>query len=169
MAPTVPVPVPIPPGPGQESVWDYPRPPAVEPVGEAVRVEFAGRVVAASTRALRVLETSHPPTVYIPPDDVDLSLLAETARTSGCEWKGRAVYLDLVADGRRVPDAAWRYPAPTERFADLKGYVAFYPGRTDGCWIGDERVEPQPGGFYAGWITSRVVGPFKGEPGTWGW
>ena len=160
---------PIPPGPGQESVWDYPRPPALVPVGETVRVEFAGRVVAASSRALRVLETSHPPTIYLPPDDVDLSVLVATPRTSGCEWKGRAVYLDLVAGDRRVADAAWRYPEPTPAFEALREYVAFYPGRTDGCWIGGERAEAQPGGFYGGWVTSRVVGPFKGAPGTWGW
>lgn len=163
------MPTPIPPAPGQESVWDYPRPPAVEAVGAPVRVEFAGRVVAASDAALRVLETSHPPTIYIPPADVDFALLAETPRTSGCEWKGRAVYLDLVAGKRYAADAAWRYPYPTKAFAALKDFVAFYPGRTDGCWIGDERAEPQPGGFYAGWITSAVVGPFKGAPGTWGW
>ena len=163
------MPTPIPPGPGQESVWDYPRPPALVPVGAPVRVEFAGRIVAESAAALRVLETSHPPTVYLPPSDVDLAMLAETARTSGCEWKGHAVYLDLVWDGRRSEGAAWRYRHPTPAFAALRDYVSFYPGRTDGCWIGDERVEPQPGGFYAGWITSRVVGPFKGTPGTWGW
>ena len=163
------MPVPIPPGPGQESVWDYPRPPVLVPVGAPVRVEFAGRVVAESAAALRVLETSHPPTVYLPPADVDMAMLVETARTSGCEWKGRAVYLDLVWGDRRSPSAAWRYPAPTPAFEALRDYVSFYPGRTDGCWIGDERVTPQPGGFYAGWITSRVVGPFKGADGTWGW
>ena len=162
-------PAPDAPGPGQESVWDYPRPPALVAVGAAVRVEFAGRVVAASAHALRVLETSHPPTVYLPPADVDLAMLAATARTSGCEWKGQAEYLDLAWDGRRSADAAWRYPHPTPAFEALAGYVAFYPGRTDGCWIGDARVEAQPGGFYGGWITAAVAGPFKGEPGSWGW
>ena len=163
------MPVPIPPSSGQESVWDYPRPPALEPVGETVRVEFAGRVIAESADALRILETSHPPTVYIPPEDVDLALLVPTPRTSGCEWKGRAVYYHLDAGGRLVEEAAWAYPDPRPAYLALKDHLAFYPGRVDACWIGDERVVPQPGGFYGGWITSRVVGPFKGEPGTWGW
>lgn len=163
------MPTPVPPGPGQESVWDYPRPPALEPVGAAVRVEFAGRTVAESADALRILETSHPPTIYIPPDDVDLTLLVPSAQTSGCEWKGRARYYSLDVDGRTAPEAAWAYPDPRPLYLALKDHLAFYPGRVDACWLGGERVTPQPGGFYAGWITSRVVGPFKGEPGTWGW
>ena len=163
------MPSPLPPGTGQESVWDYPRPPALEPVGQRVRVEFAGRVVADSADALRILETSHPPTIYIPAHDCDLSLLVPTARTSGCEWKGLAVYYDLDAGGQRAPEAAWTYPDPREAYLALKEHLAFYPGRVDACWLGGERVTPQPGSFYAGWITSSVVGPFKGEPGTWGW
>ncbi len=163
------MPTPIPPGPGQESVWDYPRPPALEPVGQRVRVEFAGRTVAESDGALRILETSHPPTIYIPPQDCDLSLLVPTAKTSGCEWKGVAHYYDLDVAGRHSPEAAWAYAEPRERYLALKDYLAFYPGRVDACWLGGERVTAQPGTFYAGWITSRVVGPFKGEPGTWGW
>ena len=163
------MPTPIAPGPGQESVWDFPRPPALVPVGETVRVEFAGRVLAESADALQIQETSHPPTVYIPPADVDLALLVPTPRTSGCEWKGRAVYYDLDVDALRSEDAAWAYPDPRPAYLALKDHLAFYPSRVDACWIGDERVTPQPGGFYGGWITSRVVGPFKGEPGTWGW
>ncbi|MEM1041201.1 MAG: DUF427 domain-containing protein [Bacteroidota bacterium] len=159
----------IEPGPGQESVWDYPRPPALEPVAERVRVEFGGETIADTTRALRILETSHPPTLYLPPDDIRLEFLTRTARTSGCEFKGRAVYFDVEVNGQRAAAAAWSYPEPAPRYADLKDHLAFYPSRMDACWIGDERVQAQEGDFYGGWITSKVVGPFKGAPGTWGW
>ena len=154
---------------GQRSVWSFPRPPALEPVGETVRVVFAGCEIARSDGAVQVLETSHPPTVYLPPDDVELAYLVPTARQSGCEWKGMARYLDLVVGGARSPEAAWTYAEPRERFTALRDRVAFYPGRVEACWIGGERATPQPGGFYGGWITSRVAGPFKGEPGTGGW
>ena len=155
--------------PGQRSVWDFPRPPALVPVGEPVRVEFEGRVIAASASALQIEETSHPPTVYIPPTDVDLGRLVATERESGCEWKGTARYLDVVVGAARSAEAAWTYSDPRRPYAALRDHLAFYPGRVGACWIGDERVTPQPGGFYGGWITSRVAGPFKGEPGTWGW
>ena len=162
-------PHPVPPGPGQRSVWDFPRPPALEPVGETVRIAFGGREIARTDRALQVLETSHPPTVYLPPDAFAPGALVPRPETSGCEWKGRAVYFDVVSGEARAPKAGWGYPDPTPRFAALKDHVAVYAGPMDACWVGDERVTPQPGGFYGGWITPSVVGPFKGEPGTWGW
>jgi uncharacterized protein (DUF427 family) len=127
-------------------------------------------VIADSTAALRVLETSHPPTVYVPPGDVlDGALVASTARSTVCEWKGRATYLDVVAGERRVPAAAWTYRDPVPAYAALRDHVAFFPGRVDAAWLGDERVIAQEGDFYGGWITSDLVGPFKGAAGTWGW
>ncbi|MCX7893944.1 MAG: DUF427 domain-containing protein [Burkholderiales bacterium] len=158
----------VPPGPGQESVWDYPRPPRLEPVARRVRVVFGGRTVADSTRALRVLETSHPPTYYVPRADVAAGALEPAAGESFCEWKGTACYFDVVAGERRAPRAAWSYPEPFPAFAPIAGYVAFYAGPMDACYVGDERVRPQPGRFYGGWITADVVGPFKGEPGSRG-
>jgi uncharacterized protein (DUF427 family) len=142
-------------------------------VPERVRVVVAGRVVADSRSAQRVLETSHPPNYYLPPADVDWALLRTTCETSFCEWKGRARYFDIVVpeqDGvDRRQSVAWAYPDPSPRFAALRHHVAFYAGRVDEAWVGEERATPQPGGFYGGWITSRVVGPFKGAPGTMGW
>jgi uncharacterized protein (DUF427 family) len=134
-----------------------------------VVVMFAGMVLADSERALRVLETSHPPVYYLPPDGVRLDRLRATARTSFCEWKGRAQYLDIVAGGREATAAAWCYRQPVPAFDSLRDHVAFYAQAMDGCWVGGERVRPQPGGFYGGWITDDVVGPFKGEPGSSGW
>ena len=157
------------PRPGQESVWDYPRPPRVEPSTRRVRVEFGGRVVADTRNALRVLETSHPPTWYLPPEDVRRELLRPAPGRSLCEWKGVASYWTLVVDGRESPQAAWSYAAPTADFAVLAGHYAFYPGRVDACLVDDERVQPQPGDFYGGWVTSDVAGPFKGGPGSAGW
>lgn len=157
------------PKPGQESVWDYPRPPRVEPVGRHVRVVHAGAVVADSARALRVLETSHPPGIYIPPEDCDATLLRPAAGRSFCEWKGVAVYWDVVVGDETSPAAAWSYPDPVPSFAALRDHLSFYPGRVDECFLGGERVRAQEGGFYGGWITDDVVGPFKGGPGTGGW
>ena len=163
-------PVPIAPAPGQESAWDYPRPPRVEPVAEPVRVVVDGIVVAASGAALRVLETSHPPAYYLPPADVRLDLLVASARRTFCEFKGHASHRTLLLpSGRRVEDVAWVYPAPAPGYEALAGHLAFYASKVDEAWVGDERVTPQAGGFYGGWVTSRIVGPFKGEPGTWGW
>lgn len=159
----------IAPGPGQESVWDYPRPPRVELCTRLVRVEFAGRMVAESRASYRVLETSHPPVYYIPPADVAMDLVLRTSKTSFCEWKGMAEYLDLVAEHAVSAAAAWRYPRPKAAFAVIADYIAFYPSRVDACSVDGEIVRPQPGGFYGGWITSDVVGPFKGERGTEGW
>ncbi|MFB9731002.1 DUF427 domain-containing protein [Ornithinimicrobium kibberense] len=157
------------PGPGQESVWDYPRPPRVEPSEALVVVELGGTTVARTTRSLRVLETSHPPTYYLPRAAFVPGVLRPTDGSSFCEWKGAASYLDLVAGGRTAARAAWTYPDPSPGFEALRDHVALYPGLVDRCLVDGEVVEPQPGGFYGGWITSAVVGPFKGEPGTWGW
>ena len=157
------------PGPGQESVWDYPRPPRMEDVEEKVKVVFGDVTLAYTTRAKRVLETSHPPVYYIPPEDIRMEHLRPSSGTSHCEWKGRAGYYDVVVKDRVGERAALFYPSPTPSFRDLKDHVAFYPSRMDACWVGGEKVEAQEGDFYGGWITSNIVGPFKGSPGTWGW
>jgi uncharacterized protein (DUF427 family) len=153
------------------SVWDFPRPPAVEPVGATVRVDFGGATIVETDDALQVLETSHPPTVYVPPAAVAAGVLSSpTGRRSFCEFKGFAVYHHVLgADGRTEQDGAWSYPSPTAGYEALRDHVAFYPGRMDACWIGGERVDAQPGDFYGGWITSAVTGPFKGGAGTAGW
>lgn len=152
-----------------ESVWDYPRPPRVETVPERIRIMVDGVMIADSLRAVRVLETSHPPTYYVPPADVRLELLSPGRGRSTCEWKGAAIYHSLTVGDRRIEDVAWSYERPQPGFESLAGYLAFYPGRVDEAWVGDERARPQAGGFYGGWITSRVTGPFKGEPSTIGW
>ncbi len=159
----------IAPEPGQESVWDYPRPPRLEDSDRLVVVEFAGRVVAESRRSKRVLETSHPPVFYIPPEDVIAEFLRPSSRSSFCEFKGRARYWTLVVDGRTSRDAAWSYDSPSPRFAPIRGHLAFYPSRVDACSVDGERVRAQDGDFYGGWITSEIVGPFKGAAGTMGW
>lgn len=160
----------IEPGPGQESVWDYPRPPAVAPAEGLVEVEVGGRVVARSERALRVLETSHPPVYYLPRADVaDGVLRASRARSTHCEFKGRAAYVDLVVGDRVVEAAGWTYPDPAPGYEALRDHVALYPSRVDAARVAGERVTAQEGDFYGGWVTARVVGPFKGGPGTWGW
>ena len=158
----------IEPGPGQESVWDYPRPPGVEPTSKRVRVVFNG-VVADTVNAKRVLETSHPPVYYIPPDDIRMEHLSPAPGSSLCEWKGRARYYTVEVGERRAERAAWSYPEPRPEFESIRDHVAFYAGPMDACYVDDERVRPQPGGFYGGWITDDVVGPFKGGPGTVGW
>lgn len=149
-----------------ERVADYPRPPRLEPSSCHVRVEALGQVLADSHRSLRVLETFHPPTVYLPPEAMALELLQPAAGRSFCEWKGVARYFDVVLPGagRRLARAVWQYPAPSAAFAPLAGWYALYPALMDGCWVDGERVLPQPGGFYGGWITSAVEGPFKGDP-----
>ena len=159
----------IPPKPGQESVWDYPRPPRVEKTKERVRVVFNGVTVADTTNAKRVLETSHPPVYYIPQEDVQMNLLTLEPRTTVCEFKGRAAYWSLEVKGKKVPNAAWSYPSPAAGFESIKDHLAFYPSKMDACFVGDERVRAQEGDFYGGWITENIVGPFKGGAGTWGW
>lgn len=153
---------------GGESVWDYPRPPRLEPSGRRVRVELGGVTVAESDRAHRVLETSHPPVYYVPPEDVAEGALVAAHGTTFCEWKGSARYHTVRAGGREAPRAAWSYPDPVPAFAAIAGHVAFYPSLTE-CYLDDERVRPQEGGFYGGWVTDEIVGPFKGGPGTGGW
>jgi uncharacterized protein (DUF427 family) len=160
---------PVVPGPDQESVWDYPRPPRLEPVPERIRVVVDGTVIADSHRAMRVLETAGAPVYYLPREDIRMDLLAPSAGSSHCEWKGRASYWSLRAPDRSIPEVAWSYEAPTQGFEAMRGHLAFYAGRVDEAWVGVERATPQPGGFYGGWVTSRITGPIKGEPGSWGW
>jgi uncharacterized protein (DUF427 family) len=155
--------------PGQEWVWEYPRPPRLERSERLVRVEFAGIEIARTTRALRILETSHPPVYYIPPGDVAMDLLQAARGTTFCEWKGTASYYDIEAGDRTSPRAAWTYHHPDRRYAELRDHLAFYPSRVDACYVGDERVLAQEGDFYGGWITPEIVGPFKGGAGTFGW
>jgi uncharacterized protein (DUF427 family) len=159
----------IEPGPGQESVWDYPRPPRVEPTPRLVVVEFGGVIVARTRQALRVLETAGAPVFYLPAADVRTDLLQPIDRRTTCEWKGGAHYFDLVVGERRSAAAAWYYPDPLAVFEEIRVHVAFYASRVDRATVDGEAVTPQPGGFYGGWVTRDVVGPFKGEPGTQGW
>lgn len=159
----------IAPGPGQESVWDYPRPPRLEMVDARVTVEFGGVVIADTRAAVRVLETSHPPNYYIPRADVRMEHLVRIGGTSICEWKGTAAYYSVVVVPRRAVRAAWTYPEPTTEFAAIRGHIAFYAGAMDVCRVDGEVVVPQPGVFYGGWITSNIVGPFKGGPDSRGW
>ncbi len=170
MAGTSQPPARIAPGPGQESVWDYPRPPRVEPVAERIRVVIDGIELASSVRALRVIETAGPPVYYLPPEDVRTDLLVPSRHTTFCEWKGTAAYRTVVTPGGRVaPNAAWTYEQPAPGFEAIAGCFGFYAWAVDEAWVGAERATPQPGHFYGGWVTSKVVGPFKGEPGTQGW
>lgn len=152
-----------------ESVWEYPRPPALVPCARRVRIELGGVTVADSSRALRVLETSHPPTIYVPLADIAPGCIQPGTGRSFCEWKGVAAYLDVVAGQRREARAAWTYPDPVAAYAGLRNHVAFYPSRMDACRLDDERVQSQAGDFYGGWITRELRGPFKGGPGTVGW
>jgi uncharacterized protein (DUF427 family) len=152
-----------------ESVWDYPRPPRVEACPWPLRVEFGGETIASTNRAFRLLETSHPPAYYIPQADIRMDFLSGNATRTFCEFKGSAVYWDLAVNGRRSPSCAWSYPAPTAAFAVLRDHLAFYASRVDACFVGDERVQAQPGDFYGGWITANLIGPFKGVPGSRGW
>lgn len=159
----------IEPGPGQESVWDYPRPPKLEDSDKHIQIVFNGVVIADTRRAKRVLETSHPPVYYIPLEDMKREYLRETTHHTFCEWKGAASYYTITVGDKSLPNGAWFYPEPTLSFADIKDYVAVYPGKMDACYVNDEKVQAQPGDFYGGWITKDIVGPFKGGAGTWGW
>lgn len=151
---------------GQESVRDYPRPPRFEDSERRVKVVFGGVTLAYTTRAKRVLETSHPPVYYVPQEDVRMEHLTPAEETTFCEWKGRAQYWDITTDEREERRAAWGYAEPTPSFESVKDYVAFYPWKMDACWVDGEKVRAQEGDFYGGWITSDVTGPFKGAPGT---
>jgi uncharacterized protein (DUF427 family) len=161
--------VPVEPGPGQESVWDYPRPPRVEPVRRSIRVVVDGRPLAATTAAFRVLETAGAPVYYLPPADVDLARLRPNDRTTVCEWKGVASYFDYDDGTRRIANLAWAYRSPKPGYEAIRDHLAFYAARVDEAWVGDEPARPQPGGFYGGWVTDAIVGPMKGEPGSEGW
>lgn len=170
MAGTAAPPPRIEPGPGQESVWDYPRPPRIEAVPERIRIVVDGIEVAASSSASRVIETAGAPVYYLPPADVRRDLLDRTPHGSTCEWKGEATYWSLrLPSGRVIPNAAWSYEQPLAAFAAIAGHLAFYAWAVDEAWVGDELATPQPGRFYGGWVTSNVVGPFKGGPGIFGW
>jgi uncharacterized protein (DUF427 family) len=160
----------IEPGPGQESVWDYPRPPSLSPSDERIRVVHRGRVIADSVHAVRVLETSQPPAYYLPRHDVAEDVLVRSDRRTLCEWKGVATYWSIdVGDGAMATDVAWSYDAPVKEYSEIAGCLAFYAQAVDECWVDDELVVANPGMFYGGWITSRVVGPFKGAAGTLHW
>lgn len=159
----------IEPEPGQESVWDYPRPPRLEDSPKHIQVIFNGVTIVDTHHAKRVLETSHPPAYYIPPEDIQMEYLVTTPQGSFCEWKGQAIYYTVVVGDKQAANAAWSYPAPTPAFATIKDYLAFYAHQMDACYVNEEQVKPQPGNFYGGWITHDIVGPFKGEAGTWGW
>ena len=148
-----------------ERVRDYPRPPRLDACQDQIRVEVLGEVLVETQRSLRVLETFHPPTYYLPPEAMNQGLLVPApGRPSFCEWKGVASYYDVVAGEQRINWAVWTYNHPSERFRELAGWFALYPGQMDGCWVNGEQVIPQQGGFYGGWITSQVEGPFKGDP-----
>ncbi|MFO7663486.1 MAG: DUF427 domain-containing protein [Chloroflexota bacterium] len=162
-------PDPVQPAPGQESVWDYPRPPRLEDVAKHIQIIFNGVVVADTTRAKRVLETSHPPVYYISPEDICMEYIQPGSGRSFCEWKGEARYYTLEVNGRRAENVGWYYPNPTRNFIAIRDYVAFYAAPMDACLVEGEKARPQPGNFYGGWVTDDIVGPFKGEPGTMGW
>lgn len=160
---------PDPVGEGQESVWAYPRPAIAEATFSHVVILHKGITIADTRRAVRTLETSHPPGYYIPPEDVAMALLTRTGHGSMCEWKGPATYYDLTVGGETLRNVAWSYPRPTPSFQILAGFIAFYPRPFDGCYVDGEKVVPQEGEFYGGWITSKVAGPFKGGPGSRFW
>ena len=152
----------------RENVQSYPRPPALEPVPQRIMIRLGGALVAETTRALRVLETHHAPTYYLPAGDI-AAILRPAPGNSRCEWKGLARYFDVVADGKTALRAGWVYDRPTARFAAVAGHVAFYAALMDEAWVGDLRVIPQPGDFYGGWVTPNLEGQIKGAPGTQHW
>jgi uncharacterized protein (DUF427 family) len=162
-------PVPNPIELGQESVWTFPRPSIAQSVDAHLRVTLDGRTIAETRRGIRTIETSHPPTYYFPPEDIAPDTLRPAGGSSFCEWKGSAVYLDVMCGDLVRPRAAWAYPDPTAPFVAIRDHVAFYATAMDACFVDDELVVPQPGDFYGGWITSRFAGPFKGVPGSRGW
>lgn len=164
-----PWPKPDSPGPGQESVWHYPRPPRLEDFAGSITVELGGQTIASTTRAWRVLETSHPPTYYLPREAFSEGVLRTTSGASWCEWKGQASYYDLLTPARKAPRAAWTYRRPTAGFLPIAGAIAVMAAQVDRCTVNGEDVVPQPGGFYGGWVTSWIIGPFKGIPGSMGW
>lgn len=150
-------------------MWDYPRPPRLEPFDGSITIELGGTVIASTDRGWRVLETSHPPTYYLPREAFADGVLRDAPGSSWCEWKGQTRYYDLVTEARTASKAAWTYPNPTRGFEPIAGAIAVMAGQVDRCTVNGETVVPQPGGFYGGWITSWVAGPFKGIPGSMGW
>ena len=162
-------PKPIKPKNDQESVWDYPRPPRLEPVREHLQVLHEKTLIASTNKGFRILETSHPPVYYFSPDDVHLEYFIQSSLSTYCEFKGRGGYYHLNLDGKIIENVAWYYENPSPAFAAIKNHLAFYANKLDECYVGDERVIAQAGNFYGGWITRKITGPFKGEPGTWGW
>ncbi|MBX9739566.1 MAG: DUF427 domain-containing protein [Beijerinckiaceae bacterium] len=156
-------------GPGQESVWDYPRPPRLEKVSETLVVSFAGMTIAETVRGCRVLETSHPPVYYFPMEDVQSQFISTAAGSSFCEFKGVATYISIRVGAEFSERAGWTYLNPASGFERLAGHLAFYASRVDEAWVGSEKVTPQEGNFYGGWVTAKILGPFKGRDGTAGW
>ena len=156
-------------GPGQESVWDYPRPPRVEPVSATITVVFHGLTLASSQNAYRVIETSGAPVYYIPQSDINMECLEPSDRQTLCEWKGTSAYFNVNVNNHTAADAAWTYPQAWGEFAVISGYIAFHPAQMSECWVNQELARPQPGNYYGGWVTDAIVGPFKGEPGSEGW
>lgn len=150
-------------------MWDYPRPPRLEKVPKRITITFGGVVIADTTDAYRVLETSHPPVYYIPQKDITMEHVRQSPGSSFCEWKGSATYWTVQVGGREAKNVGWSYESPTPGFRPIKSHIAFYCSPMDACTVGGERAQPQPGGFYGGWVTSDVVGPFKGGAGSWGW
>lgn len=149
-------------------MWDYPRPPRIDSDSRLVRIVHGNMTIAETRRAFRVLETASPPTVYIPPEDVRTDLLVRAPDTTICEWKGPATYWSLHIDGCSVPNVAWSYETPYPEFEAIRGCLSFYPSKL-ACYIDEHRVQAQLGGFYGGWVTPEIVGPFKGQAGTGGW
>ena len=162
-------PRPDPAGPGQESVWSFPRPAIAEPSPAHIVIEHRGRILVDTRASIRTLETSHPPSYYIPPTDIAPGALRRAEGSSFCEWKGLATYWDVVIGGLLLPHVGWSYPNPSPAFASLRNHIAFYAAPFDRCSVNGETVTPQPGDFYGGWITSSLAGPFKGIPGSAGW
>lgn len=162
-------PTPFPALSGQESVWAYPRPAIAEPTASHILIRHAGATVVETRAAVRTLETSHPPSYYVPPTDIPPGRVRRAGGGSFCEWKGQAIYWDVVIGDLILPRVAWSYPSPTAAFAGLRDHLAFYAGPFDHCSVDGEIVTPQAGEFYGGWITSRLAGPFKGGPGSQGW
>jgi len=158
----------IEPDPGQESVWDYPRPPICVDDHREISVRLDNLVVAQTSAAIRVLETASPPTFYLPAGDASLNLLRRGNGSSFCEWKGAATYWSLEHDGQVIDNVGWSYSSPTSAFAKIQSYISFYPALLE-CYVDGERVRPQHGGFYGGWVTNEIVGPYKGQAGTGGW
>lgn len=156
-------------GPGQESVWSYPRPAIAAPCPAHIVIEHRGMIVADTRASVRTLETSHPPSYYIPPTDIAAGILRRATGSSLCEWKGAATYWDIVVGDVVLRRVGWSYPRPNPAFASLRDHVAFYAGPFDRCSVDGETAVPQPGGFYGGWITSNLAGPFKGVSGSHGW